>query len=34
MERIAKDVNDSGLFSVQIDSTTDVSTHNQHAVVV
>ena len=33
-ERIAKDVNDAGLFSVQMDSTTDVSTHDQCAVVV
>ena len=33
-EKIAKYVNDAGLFSVQMDSTTDISTHDQCAVVV
>ena len=33
-EKIAKYVNDAGLFSVQMDSTTDVSTHDQCTVVV
>lgn len=32
-EKIAKYVNDAGLFSVQMDSTTDISTHDQCAVV-
>ena len=34
LERIATDVNDAGLFSVQMDSTADESIHDQHAVVV
>jgi hypothetical protein len=34
LERIATDVNDAGLFPVQMDSTTDESIHDQHAVVV
>ena len=33
-EKIATYVNDAGLFSVQMDSTTDISTHDQCAVVV
>ena len=33
-EKIAKYVNDAGLFSVQMDFTTDISTHDQCAVVV
>ena len=33
-EKIAKYVNDADLFSVQMDSTTDISTHDQCAVVV
>ena len=33
-EKLAKYVNDAGLFSVQMDSTTDISTHDQCAVVV
>ena len=33
-EKIAKYVNDAGLFSVQMDSTTNISTHDQCAVFV
>ena len=33
-KKIAKYVSDAGLFSVQMDSTTDISTHDQCAVVV
>ena len=33
-EKIAKYVNDAGLFSVRMDSITDISTHDQCAVVV
>ena len=32
-EKLAKYVNDVGLFSAQMDSTTDISTHDQCAVV-